>query len=392
VTNGRRVAICVMATLGLSVSLMDRQSLAAVGPMLSSYGMGRKEFGLLGSVFALAYLVCTPLAGRLVTSRGPRVVLAVAVVLWSLVAAGHAFATTFAWFAVGRLLLGITEAPSFPGSADAIRRALPEEKRSLGIGLLFTGSSIGAAVAAPLALWAAVRYGLGGAFVIPAACGLLWLIPWLWVSRDLHGPAEPGVPPAPLLSVLKEPALHRQVLGVLASAPCNMIVLIWFAQFLVDTSGVAKADTGHYLWLPPLVFDAGALLFGALAMRVASRRGLMLVAGLMVLALAFSTVLSTPWLRVGAGALALAGGAGMYVIGTSDLMSHLPKSKVSTAMGFSASVQSVVQIIMGPVVGGYLDRTHAWSTVTVAIACLGVPGAVLWVLHARKYSAALQSG
>lgn len=387
-TNRQRAAICIVATLGLSVSMLDRQSLAAVGPMLTVYGMGRKEFGLLGSFFALAYLVCAPLAGRLVSARGPRMVLTVAVVAWSLVAAGHAWATTFAAFAVGRLLLGITEAPSFPGAADAIRRALPEEKRSLGFGLLFTGSSIGAAVAAPLAVWAATHFGLGGAFVIPALCGVLWIVPWLWVTRggvlgDATDATAPALRPS-LLSVLQEPAMKRQVIAVLASAPCNMLVLIWFAQFLVDTAGVAKEATGHYLWLPPLLFDGAALLFGAMAMKVERRGFLMQCAGAMMLALTCATLVAEPWARVGVGALALCGGAGMYVVGTSDLMSRMSKEKAAAAMGFSASVQSLAQIVLGPVVGGYLDRTHAWSTVTVTIGVLGFPGALLWTARRRR--------
>jgi MFS transporter, ACS family, hexuronate transporter len=374
----RSVALTIVATLALSVSLLDRQSLSAVAPMLQSeMGISRQQFGFLGSAFALSYLVCAPIGGRLITAYGPRLVLALSVVLWSLVAAGHALASSFAWLVLGRLLLGITEAPSFPGSAETIRIALPRHRQSLGLGLLFTGSSIGAAVAAPLSVWSSTRFGLGAAFVVPALFGLTWLVPWLLVSRGLSAPSRDRVQSAPVLEILQHPAMHRQIVAVLCSAPCNTIVLVWFAQYLVDAAGVPKTETGHYLWLPPLVFDIGAVTFGLLRTRVKSAP-LMLAAGTLVLCLGLSPLAPTPWFRVWAGALALAGGAGLYVIGTTDLIASVPRNMAATASGMSASVQSIVQIILGPIVGAYVDRTHQWGWVLASVGALGLPGALLW--------------
>ena len=48
--------------------------------------------------------------------------------------------------------------------------------------MLFTGSSIGAAVAPPLATWLADRYGFRVAFLGTAAAGLLWIPLWLAVA------------------------------------------------------------------------------------------------------------------------------------------------------------------------------------------------------------------
>src|ERR1019366_10761524 len=92
------------------------------------------------------------------------------------------------------------EAPSFPAAAQTGRRALPPGDRSAAFGLLFTGSSLGAAVAAPLAIWLDVHFGWRTAFLVASLLGLAWLPLWLLVTRAPSvraglGPSQNRVPP-----------------------------------------------------------------------------------------------------------------------------------------------------------------------------------------------------
>jgi ACS family hexuronate transporter-like MFS transporter len=383
--------VAVVATLAMSVSYLDRQALAAIAPTVrAALGISHERFGWLTSAFAGAYLAFAPLAGRVVDRFGARRTLAFAVLLWSAVAAMHSLAGSFLSLVVLRIALGTAESPSFPAAAQTIRGVLPKEQRSAGFGLLFTGSSIGAMTAAPLAVRIAREHGFRFAFIVTAAVGLAWLPLWLWFTRPTFTPREPVHADdarsgwTAIVDLLGHPAVQRQAVMVAASAPALGLVLSWFPQYLVEAAFVPKDDVGHYLWLPPLLFDVSAVLFGIAASardrraKGASHAGLMLLAALLTATLALAPLFHGPWIIATLGGLAMAGGGGMYVIGTADLMRRVPPEAVATAGGISAAVQSIAQITTSPIIGAVVDRTHAWWTVLVALGIIAIPGALVW--------------
>lgn len=379
--------IAVVATLAMSVSYLDRQTLAAIAPTVrEKLLISHEQFGWLTSAFAIAYLACAPVSGWLVDRVGARRALAFAVLLWSAVAAAHGLASSFVALVVLRVALGVAEAPSFPAAAQTISVTLPPSQRSAGFGMLFTGSSIGAMVAAPLAVRIAADYDFRYAFLGTALAGLLWLPAWLTVTANAMPKREPPVPerasrPA-LGPLLRHPAMLRQAVVVATSAPALMLVMNWYPQYLTEASGVPKDDVGHYLWLPPLMFDVAAVVFGVVASARDRRRsgashwGLMLVAASLTATLALAPLAPGPWSRVLLAGASMAGGGGMYVLGTADMMRRVPAELVATAGGLSAAVQSVMQITVSPVLGRILDRSHAWSGALVLLGALAIPGAL----------------
>src|SRR5262245_53696994 len=144
----------------MAVSYVDRQTLAVLAPTVTRVlGISEPEYGFLISAFSIAYLVGAPLSGRLIDAVGARRGLLGAVLIWSLVAAVHALAPGFGVLFALRIALGLAEAPSFPGAAQTIHRALPPAEQARGFGVLFTGSSFGAMVAPPLATFIEARLG-----------------------------------------------------------------------------------------------------------------------------------------------------------------------------------------------------------------------------------------
>ncbi len=390
--------VAIVATLAMSVSYLDRQTLAAIAPTVrAELAISHERFGWLGSGFALAYLVCAPLSGVAVDRFGPRRTLALAVLAWSVVSAAHAAAFSFGGLLVLRLLLGAFEAPSFPSAARTIQTTLPAGRRSAAMGLLFTGSSLGAMVAAPLAARVAHDHGFRFAFLATAALGLLWLPLWLALA-----PADADAPPAPprghagdalgwlrsLAALAGRPAVLRQGVVILGSAPALLVVLGWYPQMLVEAASVRREDVGHYLWLPPLVFDVAAIGFGAAASALDAphptrpqtpHRGLMGLAALLTACLALVPWAEGAWPRVVLGSLAMAGGGGMYVLGTAELLRRVAPGEAAAASGLSAAVQSLVHIAANPLYGAWLDRTHRWGLV-LGVGGLALPAALLWAV------------
>ncbi len=402
---GWRVAVA--ATLGMSVSYVDRQTLAAIAPAVrQALGIDHTQYGWITGAFSIAYLVGAPLAGMLLDRVGARRGLAIAVVAWSVVAGAHAFAVSFATLFALRVLLGAAESPSFPAAAQAIRAALPHKARTAAYGLLFTGSSLGAMVAAPLAVALNARYGFRFAFVGSAVVGTAWVPFWLWATRGMRPAKDAEATPeaargaGSLLDAARDPAVLRALVAVVGSAPLLMFVFNWTSQLLVEARHVPQDALGPYLVVPPVLFDLGAVTFGFVASRrrgalerragpgapSPTDRGLLLFATALATTLAVVPLASGPWLTMVLLGVSAAGGGGVYVIVTGDMLSRVPAGRVSTSGGLTAAAQSLSHIVVNPLMGKVIDRTHSYAGVLVTLGLVVVPTSLvfaLWPMRAR---------
>jgi MFS transporter, ACS family, aldohexuronate transporter len=394
-SRGRVWLVAVVATLAMSVSYADRQVLAVIGTSVrQTLGIGAEQFGWLAAAFSAAYFVCSPLAGVVLDRVGARLGLVVAVLVWSVVSAAHAWARTFGGLVALRVALGIAEAPSFPAAALAVRRALPAGDRTAAFGLLFTGSSLGAAVAGPVVAVLDARLGYQSAFWVTSLLGVAWLPLWLAVTRStevravLAGPSlerNLATPAGDRRRALLDPAVGRAIVLVLASAPTLMFVLIWFPQYLTLTCGIPNASVGHYLWLPPLMADAGMLVFGMLGSwqdRIAGRRRshveLVLAAAAVDATLAVLPRVQSAWLSALLVGVAASGGGGLYTLLTADMMARVNPQRASEAAGLTAAAQSLSYVVLNPLVGHYVDRLHSFDPVVMAFGLLAILGAAAW--------------
>ena len=385
--------LALVATTTMAISYVDRQTLSVLAPTVTrALGLSDAQYGWLASAFSIAYLVGAPLSGLLVDRYGARRGLPVAMLTWSGVAALHALAPGFASLFALRIALGFAESPSFPATVQTMDRALPSHDRARGFALLFTGSSIGAMIAPPLATWLALRYGWRVAFAGTAGMGLLWLPLWLALSSGRRARAVldrveiTREPPPQFVNVLFNPAVLRGVIMVMASAPAGAFVYLWAAKYLVATfPTLGQAGVGRLLWLPALLLDAGALAMGDLyARRAPSLRGrpdrlLMIIGACLVACVALVSLGPTPWRAVIAMSLALGGVGAVYALVTADMLSRVPARAVSMSGGMTAAAQSLAYVIASPLVGVCLVRGVSYRTILVGHALWVIPGLAVWL-------------
>jgi ACS family hexuronate transporter-like MFS transporter len=394
--------VAIVATLAMSVSYVDRQVVSAIGTSVrTALHFDATHYGWLAGAFSASYMVAAPAAGALLDRVGARRGLTAAIVVWSLVSAAHALAPTFAALLVMRIALGAAEAPSFPGAAQAVRRALPARDRSAAFGVLFTGSSLGAFVAPRLAVALDVRFGWQAAFAITAVIGMAWLPLWLLVTapraaRDaLATPApEPDVPSAapPALTLARHAGVLRTVVLILASAPALMFLYIWMPQYLELVRGVPHAEVGSYVSWPPLASDAGMLAFGALgsvfdrpAAGAAKRSHVGLVIAAAVLGSAILAVPYAPgaWSAVALVSVSAAGCGALYTLLTADVMARVHPRHVSIVGGICAASQSFTYVALNPIIGAWWDRTHSLDGALFFVGAIVMPGAIAWSVWPR---------
>ncbi len=391
VQSRRAWATVIVATLTLTVSYVDRQTLSVLAPHITAaLHMTDAEYGWLGSAFALAYLVATPVSGWWLDGIGARRGLVRSVLAWSAVAALHAIVPGFATLLCFRIALGLAEGPGFPGGAQTVQRMLPAVQRPRGFGILFVGSSLGGMLTPPLASWLFREYGWRSAFLGTAVVGLAWIPLWLATTRgsDVRARldrAPPTVHRTRFVELLRNPVVIRAMVAVVASSPIVLFVEQWSSKYLVGELGVTQGNVGHYLWMPPVWFDVGALVFGYLASRTRAAAGttpprlLFAIAMVIAATLAVASGATSPWTAVAVMSVAQIGSGALRTLVTADLLSRIPSDAIALAGGTLACAQSIAYIAAGPLIGYAHDHGVAYPTIALWIAAWLIPGSITWI-------------
>lgn len=386
-------ALALTATFTMSVSYVDRQTLAALAPTVTkALNINETQYGFLLSAFSIAYLVGSPLAGRFIDLVGARRGMLGAVAVWSVVAGLHALVPSFAVLFALRIALGLAESPSFPGAAQTVHRALPPQERARGLGILFTGSSFGAMVAPKIASYFNEHWGFRQAFLGSALVGLIWVPIWLLlafrepgksaldkkeeVAKERYGTGK----------LLKNAAIWRTAILILTCAPLLGLHFNWLSKLLEKRFAVTQSQLGNLLILPPLLFDVGAVIFGTLATRALKRKDddsspvfLVLVATGVAITGVLIAYTGDPWTTVVLAGVSMAGGGGLYALGTADLLRRVPPAAVSTAGGLTAAAQSLALIVANPLIGKWVAASGSYTPVLITLALIQVPGTLAWV-------------
>ncbi|WP_025761210.1 MFS transporter [Dyadobacter tibetensis] len=266
----------VATTFSLTILLyIDRVCIsAAKDPITAGLGLSDTQFGWILSAFALGYALCQTPSGQLVDSKGPHLVLAVIVSLWSIMTALTASAWNYLSMLIIRFLFGAGEAGAFPGISKSTLAWIPLSERGIVTGINFSGSRLGAAFAMPLVVIMLDAFGWRWTFILLGAIGVGWALYWYWWFRD--SPEDhPSVSEKELDLILKnrqQIERHTKMLpmrNLLANAPVwwamlqyfssNYIFffcLTWLFPFLKTKYQMDDLEVSYWVMLP---FLAGAL-------------------------------------------------------------------------------------------------------------------------------------
>lgn len=408
----------VIAGLLLSVTLInyiDRSTMSVlVGQIKHSLNLGDADYSKIVSLFLVAYAIMYACSGYVVDRIGTKLGMALFVFFWSICQMLHGLATNKWMFAACRFGLGLAEPGSFPAAVKAIGEWFPARQRALGVGIFNVGSSLGAAVASPLAAFIALQYGWRAAFVFTGALGLLWLAAWLILydsPRNHRWLAAREAAQMTHLTATSETLAHqtdwRAVLfsrgGLMVMLPRFLtdpviyFVIFWLPAYLEKERGFDLAMIGKYNWMPFVFGGAPGYLIGGLLsdwlMRAGrdigqSRKLAMTMGAVFLPAAILAPFVPSAGLAIAAMCLVVFGHA-IWIANLMALPTDLfPSREVATAAGFSG---------MGGAIGGALANWFTGGIVAhfsylPIFICAGLlhPFAILlvWLLLPEKYFAA----
>ncbi len=307
--SSRRV-VWLLALLGLVAYALRTNIAIAQEYMAPELGLTMAQMGVISAWgFQLAYTLGQVPGGAMGDRYGARLVLALAALGWAVasLASGAVVGAGMGAFAVlfaARLLLGASQAATFPVAAVAVARHVPEHGRTAASAVYLAASTLGAALA-PLTLTPLMaRAGWRAVFVASAAVGAAAAAAWyLLAPRDRPAPAPASTGAASLWQqtarLLRHPPLRRLCAAYLLHSAVLYVFLFWFFRYLIEARGFTLLESGVWASLPYLLATVAAPLAGVLADRVARSLGLAVArrrVAITGLTLAASLVLLGAWL------------------------------------------------------------------------------------------------
>src|SRR5688500_13051777 len=143
-----RWVICALLFFATTINYVDRAVLGVLAPDLQKrFGWTDTQYGDINMAFSAAYAIGFLIAGWFLDRVGTRIGYAVSLIVWSLAAAGHAFARTAMGFGIARFVLGLGEAGNFPAAIKTTAEWFPRRERAFATGIFNAGSNVGAIVA-----------------------------------------------------------------------------------------------------------------------------------------------------------------------------------------------------------------------------------------------------
>ena len=276
------VTLCLVTT----INYVDRQALSVTAPILmETFSLSNADYGLITSGFLFAYAIGQFLSGPVIDRIGTKRAFSIAVVAWSIAGISHAAARGAVGFFLCRVFLGLTEAANFPAALKGIAEWFPAKERSIAVGILTIGPGLGAIIAPPAIGLIIITLGWQWAFIIPGACGFLWLGLWLWLygSPETHrhisagekklilegrNVGAPDQEKASWRSLISQRSFQGLMLArFLGDGPFYFFVF-WLPAYLATARGFDIKQIAMTAWVPFLAADLGSLFGGWLSARL----------------------------------------------------------------------------------------------------------------------------
>ena len=269
---GSRWLVLSIFALSTAINYLDRQTLATVAPLLQAeFRLSNEQYGLILSAFSIMYAASAVFAGMFIDRVGLDRAIRLAVGLWSCTGIATGFTRGLGGLVACRAALGVSEAAGIPAAGKAIHQYLKPAERALGNAVNQAGVSVGAAAAAPLATWLAVRYGWRSAFVATGALGLAWIPVWRWAAR--RAPVAPL--PKPAAGGGAEILRDRRLWAFMAANGLSMVGYSlwtnWTTKYLVTARHLTLVQAAWYAWIPPVAATIGGFAGGWLSWRWIAR-------------------------------------------------------------------------------------------------------------------------
>jgi MFS transporter, ACS family, D-galactonate transporter len=403
-----RWAIVVLLFFGVLINYFDRTNISVTeGAMRAEFHLSAGQIGIVLSSFLWSYALLQIPVGLLLDKIGVKWVVRAATWIWGVACVLTATASGTGLLLISRILLGIAEAPVFPGAMKATGYWFPRTERGLSTAVFDSGQRLSNVIGTPLVALAVVTLGWRGAFWTTGALSVVFALVFWFGYRNPKEALRSGRlseaeydyireggaqdedisqpnPFSNLRYVLRQRKVWGLSLGLACAGYTTWMLLTWLPGYLQTALHMSVLKSGLYTAVPWLVaVGAEFLIPGWLVDHLIQRgnkpttvRKSVLVAGMIVAlgvagaAFTTSAAVALFWITVGTVGITLS-----FCVSNSLPALIAPEGSV----GAVASTMNFVNTLFGvaaPIVTGYLlQATGGFSAaflVAAAILFLGI--------------------
>lgn len=389
-----RYKIIALIFLVTTLNYADRATFSIAGSAAAKeLSLTPVATGYVLSAFAWAYALAQIPGGALLDRFGTKRIYTIAIIIWSVLTAAQALVgivpgvSALAALFTLRFLVGLAEAPSFPGNARLVAAWFPGAERGTASAIFNSAQYFALVAFAPIMGWMVHEHGWRSVFWM---MGVVGVIAALIFAKMIHGPDRHPDVNAAELDLIREgggqialesssgqslafnwanikPLLaNRMMLGIyIGQYSINVLTyffVTWFPIYLVKERGLSITQAGFAAALPAICGFGGGLVGGVISDRILKRSGSLDRARKMPLVLGMvlaSSILGCVWLDNQAAVIAVMAlaffGKGVASLGWAVMADVAPRRLAGLSSGvfnmFGNAAGIVTPIVVGYIVG-----------------------------------------
>jgi len=382
-----RWRIATLLGVGIIINYFDRVNLSvATTPLMKEFHFTNAEIGLLLSSYLWSYTLLQIPVGALLDRIGIKWMMRVGTILWSIASFMTAIVSGLGLILLSRILLGIGEAPAFPGASKATGYWFPVRERGRATTFFDAAAKFSSALGLPVVALAVASYGWRAGFVMTGILSLLYAIAFWLFYRDPSesgsisetereyivegGSQQEGAVPTNTAANLGFLLRQRKIWGLTLGFSCYNyafnLFLVWLPGFLQIQLHASVLKSGLYLVVPWLVAGVTDVLVGGVLVdklissgyeptkvrRVLFTIGMLLGTAAIGAALTTNVNIAVTWLTISLAGLAFAA-----PIAWSIPSLIAPKGTVGTVGGIMNFLGNLAGIVAPIVAGIVADHT-----------------------------------
>lgn len=378
--------------LGAAVFLnyVDRGAIAIASPIMKKdLGLSPEAYGIAFSAFFWVYAPVQLITGWLCDRFSVYKLMAGGILLWAASTLLMGFVGTFAGLMLLRIMLGIGESISFPGSSKIIARHVSPERRGVANAAVAMGIALGPAAGTLAGGLIVANLGWRAMFFAFGILTLTWLVPWRQTIRTLSvsGRADEGHQVS-VGTLLGNWALWSMSIVHCLGNYCFYFLLAWLPLFLVQSRGFTITQMTLLATLGYGVQGACALAYGHFSdwwtrsgrSEAACRRWMMVASQTLAAAAIHGLAFAHSAIPI-AILLCLAGAASASL--SLNLYAVAQMFAGSRAAGTWIGVQNAIgnlSGIFGPIVTGIIVQRAGYESAFALTAAVAACGAIWWAV------------
>ncbi|MGK3118750.1 MFS transporter [Pseudomonas corrugata] len=414
-----RYLILLMLFLVTTINYADRATISIAGSSIQKdLGLDAVTLGYIFSAFGWAYVLGQIPGGWLLDRFGSKKVYAGSIFTWSLFTLLQGYIGEFGVSSaivllfLLRFMVGLAEAPSFPGNARIVASWFPTKERGTASAIFNSAQYFATALFAPLMGWIVYTFGWQHVFIVMGGLGIAFSILWLKViyspkdhplinAAEVHYIADNGglidlddpgkkKDSGPKWDYLRQLLTNRMMVGIYLGQFCinalTYFFLTWFPVYLVQERGMTILKAGIIASLPAICGFLGGVLGGVLSDMLLRRgnslsvaRKTPIVGGMLLsMSMIICNYVDADWMVVCFMALAFFG-KGIGALGWAVVSDTSPKQIAGLSGGLFNTFGNLSSISTPIVIGYIIAATGSFKMALVFVGANALLAAISYL-------------